>query len=84
MKQNLFYSTNSGQVVRQLGLGFDFTTPYYVKRVSIRNARFPISFSRISPILFIIFMGKLIAKVIYRFGGVLIGSFRIVLSSPVH
>ena len=84
MKKNIFYSTDSGQVVRQLGFGFDFSTSYYVKPLVSRRARFSVSFSRLSPILVIMSAGRSIVKVLYRAANGLFDAFKLVLSSPIH
>lgn len=83
MKQNLFYSVNSGQVVRQLGWGFDFSTPYYVKPLLSRRARFSFTFSRLLPILAIRSGVFLMAKVLHRLVGRIFEAFRVVISSPI-
>lgn len=83
MKQNLFYSVNSGQVVRQLGFGYDYSTSYYVRPLSSRQARFSVCFSRLWPILAIRSAVGLVGKVMYRLVGRIFEAFSTVISSPV-
>lgn len=83
MKQNLFYPTSSGQVVRQLGFGFDFTKPYYEVSLSSKRARFGVEFSRLPAVLAVTRALYSVVKVIYRLFGGIFEAFRIVISSPV-
>lgn len=76
-------STNSGQIVRQLGLGFDFSKPYYFTSLSTKRARFGVSVSRLLPVLAIRSAVSSIGKVVYRLVGRIFDAFGIVLSSPV-
>jgi hypothetical protein len=83
MKDKVFFSTSSGQVVRNLGFGYDFSRPYYSTQVLSKRGRFAVSFSRLSPVLAVRTAISLSARGVYGWFGKVFEAFRIVISSAV-
>lgn len=69
--------------MRNLGLGFDFSTPYYIKPISSMRAKYSFSVRKMLQNLTISGFAGPSVKSIFKISKNVIDAFRIVLSSQV-